>query len=133
MLRIPRLDLLRLILNMGKEGIIEEQELVLGYAGSFGEIPSVIPDGYVECVREGLRKLSEMARKLSEMARKAVSVKLALDELNRHVMLKMWPGALMLLGYPKIEISAEFERTKPSVLSESLQLYDRYRCEALGL
>ena len=105
---------------------MEARALVLGNATSFGEILSMVPHAYMEAVREPFRKLSQTASKL-------VSVEIALDNLNRHVAVKTWPPPLMGVHFPKFEVTAEFEATKPGVQAELISQYDSYRSDCLGL
>ena len=69
---------LGLMLHIDKQGIIEARFLVLESAAFFGEVLLMVPHDYIETVREPFQKLSHTALKL-------VSVKEALNNLNRHI------------------------------------------------
>ena len=66
------------MLHIDKQGIMEACSLVLESAVSFGEVLSMVPHAYMETVREPLQNLFHTASKL-------VSVKEALNNLNRHI------------------------------------------------
>jgi hypothetical protein len=111
--------------HVDKQGSADARALVLGSAQSFGEILSCIPRSYVETLRQPLRHLSTTAAK-------SVGVNLSLDNLNRHLAAKTWPPALMGVHFPKIEVTSEFEASKPGILADMISSYDSYRAEALS-
>jgi hypothetical protein len=104
----------------------EARQAALGLADSFSDVLASVPTAYRECVKLGLKVLSDTAQKCE-------GVRISLLKLRGHQADGSWPPQLLGMHRPKFDITKEFSGTSPVEVAQLDAAYNQSRASILEM